>query len=74
MGSESKDYEHTCHSSTMLVRHPSLLSPVPQIHHFSFTVTAAVLVQPYISEYVQLTRQALVTWSGSIQHLPGPMF
>lgn len=74
MESGGKEDEPTWHSSTMFLRHPGLLSPTPQIHHFSFRVTAAVSIQPYISEYVQLTRQALVAWSGSIQHLPGPMF
>lgn len=70
MESEGKKDEPTCHSSTMLVRHPSLFSPIPQTHHFSFTVTTAVSIQPYISAYGQFTKQA---WSGSIQHVPGPV-
>lgn len=74
MESEGKEDEPTRHSSTILLRHPGLLSPIPPIHHFSFTVTATVSTQPYISEHVQLTTQALVAWSGSIQHLPGLMF
>lgn len=73
MESEGKKDEPTCHSSTMLVRHLSLFSPIPQTHHFSFTVTTAVSIQPYISAYGQFTKQAPVTWSGSIQHIPGPV-
>lgn len=73
MECEGKKDEPTCHSSTTLVRHPSLVSPILQTHHFSFTVTAVVSIQPYISAYVQFTEHALVTCSGSIQHLPGPM-